>query len=110
MPMARAGAMYRRISDYLYKKGGKDWKLVAARCAEIVALLPQHVGAGVELGNARLRMGDGAGARKAYQDLLEQDKRAVDEFTRAALLKQIAAIDAGTPPDKIPSMRNPWLE
>jgi hypothetical protein len=110
LPKARASAMYRRITDYIYKKGGSDWKLVAARCAEIAALSPQHVGAGVELGNARLRLGDGAGARKAYQTLLEQDKRALDSFTRNALLKQIAAIDAGTGPAKIPVLRNPWLE
>lgn len=40
------------------------WPLVEERCAEIVALLPWHVGAAIELGNARLRLGDAAGARK----------------------------------------------
>ena len=37
-------------------------------------------------------------------------KLPVDGFTRARLVKQIAAIDAGTAPDQIPSMRNPGLE
>jgi hypothetical protein len=37
-------------------------------------------------------------------------KLPADGFTRESLLKQLAAIDAGTPPEKIPSLRNPWLE
>ena len=86
------------------------WPLVEERCAEIVALLPWHVGAAIELGNARLRLGDAAGARRAYQGLLDAKQRSVEARTRAQVEAQIGRIDSGLPADRITSLRNPWLE
>lgn len=110
LPRLRAGSMGGRIMDYIYKDNGKDWKLVEARASEVMRVLPFSVGIGVELGNARLRLGDAAGARRAYQGLLDQKLRPLDALVQQALRRQVTAIDAGTPADKIPLMRNPWME
>jgi hypothetical protein len=109
-PESRAHSMFSHVMEHLYKKGGNDWPLVEKRCAEIVALLPWHVGAAIELGNARLRLGDPAGARRAYQGVLDAKQQVVEARTRAQIQAQIARIDSGVPARQIVSLRNPWLE
>lgn len=109
-PESRAHSMFGHVMEHIYKKGGSDWPLVEKRCAEIVALFPWHVGAAIELGNARLRLGDAAGARRAYQGVLDAKQREVEARTRAQLQAQIARIDSGMPAKRIGSLRNPWLE
>lgn len=109
-PESRAHSMFGHVIEHIYKKGGSDWPLIEKRCAEIVALLPWHVGAAIELGNARLRLGDAAGARRAYQGVLDAKQRSVESRTRAQLEAQIARIDSGSPAGRIASLRNPWLE
>lgn len=109
-PESRAHSMFGHVIEHIYKKGGSDWPLIEKRCAEIVALLPWHVGAAIELGNARLRLGDTAGARRAYQGVLDAKQRSVEARTRAQLEAQIARIDSGSPAGRIASLRNPWLE
>ena len=69
-----------------------------------------HVGAGIELGNAWLRLGDTAKARAAYATLLEQDKVPLEALVREQVERQNALIDAGTPAADIPPLRNPWME
>jgi hypothetical protein len=109
-PESRAHSMFSQVMEHIYKQDGSDWPLVEKRCAEIVALFPWHVGAAIELGNARLRLGDVAGARRAYQGLLDAKQRAVEARTRAQVEAQIVRIDSGLPADRIASLRNPWLE
>ncbi|MCX7041290.1 MAG: hypothetical protein NT117_01080 [Gammaproteobacteria bacterium] len=109
-PESRAHSMFSHVMEHIYKKGGSDWPLVEKRCAEIVALLPWHVGAAIELGNARLRLGDAAGARSAYQGVLDAKQQVVEARTRAQIQAQIARIDSGIPAKQIVSLRNPWLE
>ena len=109
-PESRAHSMFSHVIEHIYKQGGSDWPLVEKRCAEIVALLPWHVGAAIELGNARLRLGDAAGARRAYAGLLDAKQRPVEARTRTQIEAQIARIDSGLPADRIASLRNPWLE
>src|SRR3546814_9904698 len=75
--------------DYIYKQNGRDWALVASRLEEVVAQLPQEVDAGVELGNAYLRLGRRDAAIGAYQRLLDQDKVPVEEKIAAQLRAQI---------------------
>ena len=98
------------MRDYIYEEGGDDWALVATRLEEVVALLPQKVDAAIELGNAWLRLGDGARAISAYRRLLEQDKAPVDALVRAQLERQVERIAAGGDLTRLEPLRNPWLE
>lgn len=109
-PQTRAGALFSRVSDYIYKENGNDWKLVSARLEEVVAKLPAKVDAGVELGNAYLRQGKRDEAIVAYRRLLTQDKIPVEPSIAAQLKAQIAAIEAAPEGAVVAPMRNPWLE
>ena len=109
-PQTRAGALASRVSDYIYKENGDDWALVAARLEEVVAQMPQKVDAGVELGNAYLRLGRRDEAIAAYRRLLEQDKVPVEPMLAAQLQSHIDLVAAAADPAAIAPMRNPWLE
>lgn len=109
-PQTRAGALYSRVSDYIYKEGGSDWKLVSDRLEEVVAQLPAKVDAGVELGNAYLRQGKRREAIVAYRGLLTQRRVPVEPSIAAQLKAQIAAIEAAPAGVVVAPMRNPWLE
>jgi len=71
---------------------------------------PWHIVAAIELGNARLGLGDAPGARRAYQGVLDAKQRVAEARTRAQIQAQIARIDSGIPAKQIASLRNPWLE
>lgn len=109
-PQTRAGSLYGKVKDYIYKENGKDWKLVSDRLEEVVAQLPAKVDAGVELGNAYLRQGRRAEAIVAYRGLLTQTKVPVEPSIAAQLKAQIAAIEAAPKDATVAPMRNPWLE
>ena len=109
-PQTRADSMFSKVSDYIYKENGNDWKLVSDRLEEVVAQLPAKVDAGVELGNAYLRQGRRIEAIAAYRGLLTQTKVPVEPSIAAQLKAQIAAIEAAPKGDVIAPMRNPWLE
>jgi len=109
-PQARAGSLYGKVADYIYKENGDDWALVALRLEEVVAQMPQKVDAGVELGNAYLRLGRRAQAIAAYRRLLEQDKVPVEPLVAKQLEAQIARTRATRNPADVAPMRNPWLE
>src|SRR3546814_13324636 len=95
---------------YIYKENGSDWALVADRLEEVVAQLPQKVDAGVELGNAYLRLGRRDEAIGAYQRLLDQDKVPVEEKIAAQLRAQIELARAAPDVASLEPMRNPWPE
>ena len=109
-PMGRAGAMSDEVMEYIYRKNGDDWQRVARCLEQVVALRPQAVDAGVELGNAYLRLGDAAHAARAYRRLLEQEKAPLDAKVEQQLRAQVARIDAGEDPSTIAPLRNPWME
>ena len=109
-PQTRASSLFNKVSDYIYKEGGDDWALVARRLEEVVALLPQKVDAGIELGNAYLRLGEGEQAIVAYRRLLEQDQIPVDALVRAELEHQIERIADSSDLARVDPVRNPWLE
>jgi hypothetical protein len=109
-PQTRASSLSAKVIDYIYEEGGDDWALVARKLEEVVALMPQKVDSGIELGNAYLRLGKGAEAITAYRRLLEQDKAPVDGLIRAQLEAQIARIAASDDPARVERLRNPWLE
>ena len=109
-PQTRAGSMFSRVSDYIYKENGDDWKLVSDRLEEVVAQLPAKVDAGVELGNAYLRQGKREEAIAAYRGLLTQTKVPVEPSIAGQLKAQIAAIETAPKDATVAPMRNPWLE
>ena len=109
-PQTRADSLADRVNDYIYKENGDDWALVAARLEEVVAQLPMKVDAGVELGNAYLRLGRRDAALAAYRRLLEQDKVPVDPMLARQLQAHIDQVAATTNLAAVAPMRNPWLE
>lgn len=109
-PRTRASSLSAKVMDYIYKENGSDWALVARRLEEVAPLMPQKIDAGVELGNAYLRLGDGARAITAYRRMLEQEKSPLDPAFAQALRDVIARIDNGANPATIAPLRNPWLE
>ena len=109
-PQTRAGALFGRVSDYIYKENGQDWTLVAARLEEVVAQLPAKVDAGVELGNAYLRLGQRERALAAYEGLLQQDKIPVEPMIATQLKQHIERVRAARDLARVAPMRNPWLE
>src|SRR3546814_10142064 len=98
-PQTRASSLHFKVMDYIYKQNGRDWALVASRLEEVVAQLPQEVDAGVELGNAYLRLGRRDAAIGAYQRLLDPDTVPVEGKIASQLRAQIelarAAQDVG---------------
>lgn len=108
LPRMRASSVYHRVMEFIYRDGKQDWPLVATRLAEVNAQLPYHVGAGVELGNARLRMGDRDGARDTYQRLLVTADSQLDPLTRTTLQRQVEALANGK--QDVAPLRNPWME
>lgn len=109
-PQTRAGSLYEMVQDHIYKEDGSDWALIASRLEEVATVQPQSVNAGTELGNAYLRLGDGANATRAYRRMLDQNKVPVDGLIRAQIQAQLARIATGVDPKTIEPLRNPWLE
>lgn len=109
-PQWRAGGMSNRVMDYIYKENGKDWALVARRLEEVAALMPQRVDAGIELGNAYVRLGDGRRAIQAYRRLLDQEKIPLDRLIHRQVEAQVTRIAASQDVASVGPMRNPWLE
>jgi hypothetical protein len=109
-PQTRASSMASRVSDYIYKENGHDWALVAARLEEVVAQMPQMVDAGVELGNAYLRLGQREPALAAYRRLLEQEKVPLDPMLARQLQAHIEKVASAADLAQVQPMRNPWLE
>lgn len=109
-PQTRGSSLHFKVMDYIYKENGRDWTLVASRLEEVVAQLPQKVDAGVELGNAYVRLGRRDQAMGAYQRLLDQDKVPVEEKIAEQLAAQIGRVRAAPDVAAVEPMRNPWLE
>lgn len=108
LPDMRAQSLYNRVKEFVYRDGKQDWPRVAAKLTEVNTQLPWHVGAGVELGNALLRMGERDAARQTYQRLLVTADSQLDPLSRAALQRQVEAL-ASSKQDVAP-LRNPWME
>ena len=110
LPLTRASSMAAKVFDYVYKDNGKDWGLVARRLEEVAALFPQSASIGIELGNAYVRLGDGAAAVRAFRRPLDQKKAPVDTRIRAQIEAQIALIEKGADLSKLGPLRNPEME
>lgn len=110
-PAGRAGSVYQAVMDHLYQGGGGRDEVVSRRLREVLDRLPFHVGAAVELGNARLRLGDPEGARAAYAVPLKQTASPIEPLVRAQLEARIAELsDPAVVPGELPPLRNPWME
>lgn len=109
-PQGRAEDVYQAVVEHLYKHGGGRDEVVVARLQEAVVHLPYHVGAAIELGNAHLRLGDVAAARRAYALPLAQQMLPVEPLVKAQLEAQLARLADGADPASVAPLRNPWLE
>ncbi len=109
-PQTRAGSLSQKVMDYIYKEDGRDWALVASRLEEVVAQSPGKVDAGVELGNAHVRLGRRTEAITAYRRLLEQKKVPVEPLLASQLQAQIKRVASAVDVAKVPPLRNPWME
>ncbi|MDQ3228271.1 MAG: phospholipid carrier-dependent glycosyltransferase [Pseudomonadota bacterium] len=109
-PQTRAGSLSSKVMDYIYKEDGRDWALVASRLEEVAAQMPGKVDAGVELGNAHLRLGRRAQAIAAYRRLLEQKKVPVEALLANQLETQIKQVASAGDLAQVQPMRNPWME
>ncbi len=110
-PKSRAAALNQKVLEHLYEEGGGRDDVVARRLEEVLEQLPYHVGAAIELGNARLRLGDADAAREAYRMPLLQDKAPVEALVKAQLESRIAELsDPEVAADALPPLRNPWME
>jgi hypothetical protein len=109
-PESRAWPLLFAIFRYVYSENGDDWALVADRSQQVLDLRPQLWPAAIELGNARLKLGDRDGARAAYALPLQETSIPVPEEERARLSAQIGLLDEGRALDAIPPLRSPWLE
>src|SRR3546814_13619514 len=107
-PQTRASSLHSKVMDHIDKENGSDWTLVANRLEEVVAQLPQKVDAGVELGNAYLRLGRRDEAIGAYQRLLDQDKVPVEEKIAAHLRAQTELARAAPAVAAPEPMPHPW--
>ena len=109
-PKTRASSLNGKVKDYIYKDNGKDWALVARKLEEVVAVLPHRLDAAAELGNAYLRLGDGAKAIRAYRRPLQQKQTPIDAGFARAFREQIARVEVASDPKAVVPMRDPWLE
>jgi tetratricopeptide (TPR) repeat protein len=109
-PKARAGSMYGKVMDYIYKENGQDWALVAKRLEEVLSVSPMMLGTAAELGNAYVRLGNREAAIRAYRRPLEQDTLPVDAKLAQQFREQIARIQHAPDPKQVPLLRNPWME
>ena len=110
LPRTRASSMSAKVFDYVYKDDGDDWALVARKLEEVAAMFPQSASVGIELGNAYVRLGDGAAAVRAFRRPLDQKKAPVDTRIRAQIEAQIASIENGADLSGLRPLRNPEME
>lgn len=109
-PRARARGIGARLFDYVYRENGDDWALVATRCTEILSVDRMAVPCWLELGNARLRLGEREAALAAYRGLLEQTAMPVDPRILAQVSDQVGRIEASSDGEPVAPLRNPWME
>jgi hypothetical protein len=107
-PRARASSLYPIVIEEIYEQPKPDWLQIARRCGEIVKLMPFHVGCAVEEGNALARLGDLAGARKAWAQA--RSTMPADDPTVVQLLALEQATAGGKLPEHWRPVRNPWME
>ncbi|TNJ32854.1 phospholipid carrier-dependent glycosyltransferase [Arenimonas terrae] len=110
-PQGRAGDVYQKVMEHLYKQGGGRDDVVAARLDETLDQLPFHVGAAIELGNAYLRLGDVAAAAEAYRRPLLQEKMPVEPLVKSQIEAQLERLATpGITAAEVKPLRNPWME
>jgi hypothetical protein len=88
----RAWDLADAVLEYIYAKNGDDWALVIKRLEEVLAVVPDHDTASVELGNAFVRIGDAPHAIAAYRRILTASNPPSD-FVKQVLEDQIKALE-----------------
>lgn len=111
LPRTRASSLFSRVLEYVYDQGGSDWPLVATKCLEVLEVVPFHIAAAIELGNAYLRMGDREAAIAAYQrPFAYEDRGMLSALVKQELDGRIQRLKAGEVMTAIPPIRSPQLE
>lgn len=107
-PRVRAESLYYRVADHMHGEAAPDLERAAARLAEIGAVLPEHVPAAIELGNACLRLGRRDEAIAAYERALEHI--GADRLTAQAVGRLLERLRDGTALADLAPLRNPDME
>ena len=109
-PKTRASGLAGLLWQEIYLGTAQDWALIATRAEEVLAVMPEMVPGWLELGNARLRLGDADAAVAAYRRFLDQDRMPIPDPVRAAVESHIEAVQASPDPARMTPLRNPFLE
>jgi hypothetical protein len=112
VPKIWAGSMVARITDHVYREGGTDWELVAARGEEVLTINPLSFTAAIEAGNARLRLGDREGALRNFRHWfeLEEAPPGLAPSVLESLRAMVDLLESDTPLAEIRPFRNPFFE
>lgn len=111
LPRTRASSLFARILEYVYDTRGTDWQLVATKCLEVLDVIPFHLAAAIELGNAYLHLGDRAAAIAAYRrPFAYEDRGMLGTLVKQELEERIKRLEAGDAMETIPPIRSPQLE
>lgn len=103
-----ARGMFKHILDEVYKNPHPDWRKVAARCDEMLSLMPFSTGCSVESGNAWARLGDVPRARAAWSGGVKY--LPPNDPVGKQLEGLVASTSGGTLPADWKPARNPWME
>lgn len=109
-PKSRASGIAGLLWEEIYLGTDQDWALIAQRGEEVLAVMPEMVSAWLELGNARLRLGEGEAAIAAYERFLAQERMPIPDAVRAGVEAHIEAIRASGDPSQLTPLRNPFVE
>lgn len=111
LPRTRATSLFSRVLEYVYDQGGSDWQLVATKCREILDVVPFHVAAAIELGNAYLHLGDREAAIAAYRrPFAYEDRGMLSALVKQELEGRITRLASGEAMTAILPIRSPQLE
>jgi hypothetical protein len=103
-----ARGMFRHILDEVYKNPHPDWRKVAARCDEMLKLMPFATGCAVESGNAWARLGEVSRARAAWSGGVKY--LPPNDPVARQLDGLVASTAGGTLPADWKPARDPWIE
>lgn len=107
-PRLRAESLYYRVADHVHGQAAPDFERAAERLAEIGEVLPEHVPAAIELGNASVLLGRREAAIDAYARALAHCGQ--DRLTAQALERMLADLRSGPPLAGLKLPRNPDVE
>ena len=107
-PQFRASSLSSQVRNYIHRTPKPDWTKVALQLGEVVKVMPWSVPAGIELGNAHVRLEHRDEAIAAYAQVLTNLKP--EDLTRLEVETTLARLGAGEALDQIRLVRDPTME